>query len=194
VNVERLNHLVRALLLTGLLGVFVYLLLSHLVVDREAKGFGRIRQGAGQDPGIRVLIANRLPPEPLNTHEKVVIEVLQPVEIVAPDDPVKYHEYLKPGASILVKVAGNDGFVLSSKSWTEGEKDLTWSVQSFVLIPRVTRPATDDRVDKDGNPIVPNPRHFEAADQRAVFRLNGVDAQLKPQYRGSLQVLSLIHI
>ena len=188
-NVERLNHLVRALLLTGLLGVFVYLLLSHLADDREAKGFGRIRQGAGQDPGIRLLITNRLPPDPLNTHEKVVIEILQPVEVVAPDDPVKYHEYLKPGASILVKVAGNDGFVLSSKSWTEGEKDLTWGVQSFVVIPRATRPATDDRVDKDGNPTVPNVRHFEAADQRAVFRLNGVDANLKPQYRGSLQVL-----
>ncbi len=188
-NIERLNQGVRTLLLVGLLGVFVWLLLSHLRDDREARGFGRLRVGIGQDPGVRILIANRLPPEPQNTHERVAIEILQPVELVAPDDPQGKHEFLKPGAVVRIDVLGNDGFRLSSRDWSDGSKDRNWAVQSFLLIPRQTRPATDNRTDREGNPTVPNPRLFEAADQRAVFRLQGVDPKNQPLYRGSLQVL-----
>lgn len=188
-NVERINQVARTLLLVGMLGWFIWLLLSHLADDREARGFGRLRQGAGQDPGVRVLIANRLPPEPQNTHDKVAIEILQPAELVAPDDQVTKHEFLKPGAVVRVEVVGNDGFLLSSKDWSDGSKDRRWAVQSFLLLPRQTRPATDNRTDADGNPKLPNPRLFEAADQRAVFRLQGVDPKYQPIYRGSLQVL-----
>ena len=188
-TVERINQIVRALLLVGLFGLFAWLLVTHLAEDREAKGFGRLRQGAGNDPGVRVLLANRLPPEAIETHEKVVIEILQPAELVAPDDPVGKHEYLKAGAKIRVQVAGNDGFALTSNDWHGGAKDLTWAVQSFLILPRATRPATDNRIDHDGNPTVPNPRTFEAADQRAVFRLPGIDSRYQPSYRGSLQVL-----
>ena len=188
-NGERLNQIVRTLLLLGLLGVFVWLLIVHLIEDREARGFGRLRQGAGQDPGVRVLIANRLPPEPINTHDKVSIEMLQPTEIVAPDEPLKNHELLKAGAVVRIEVVGNDGFLLSSRDWSDGSKDRRWAVQSFLVLPRQTRPTTDNRTDHDGNPIVPNPRLFEAADQRAVFRLQGIDPKSQPLYRGSLQVV-----
>ncbi len=188
-NVERVNQVVRTVILSGFLVAFVWLLVRHLAEDRVAKGFGRIHQGASQDPGVRVLLANRLPPEPINTHDQVRVELLQPAELIAPDDPLAKHELLKAGAVIRIEVAGNDGFLLSSKDWTEGSKDLRWAVQSFLILPRATRPATDNRLDRDGNPLVPNPRLFEAADQRAVFRLKGVDPHSEPQYRGSLQVL-----
>ena len=188
-TVERLNQIVRTLLLLGLLVVFVCLLVVRLREDRDAQGFGRVRQGAGQDQGVRVLIANRLPPEPQNTHDKVVFQVLQAAELVAPDDPQKKHEFLKAGAVVRIEVEGNNGFSLSSKDWAQGTRDLHWAVQSFLVLPRFTRPATDNRSDADGNPTVPDPRTFEAADQRAVFRLLSVDPAYQPQYRGSLQVL-----
>ncbi len=186
---ERLNQIIRTLLLLGLLGVFVWLLIGQLLIDREARGFGRLRQGVGQDPGVRVLLANRLPPEPLNSHDKVAIEMLQATELVAPDDPLGKHELLKAGAVVRVEVVGNDGFLLSSRDWSDGSKDRRWAVQSFLVLPRLTRPATDNRIDREGNPILPNPRLFEAADQRAVFRLQGIDPKAQPIYRGSLQVL-----
>jgi SpoIID/LytB domain protein len=188
-NGERLNQIIRTLLLLGLLGVFIWLLIAHLLEDREALGFGRLRQGVGQDPGVRVLIANRLPPEPINSHDKVVIEMLQETEVVAPDDPLGKHELLKAGAVLRVEVVGNDGFLLSSRDWSDGSKDRIWAVQTFLVMPRHTRPATDNRLDRDGNPILPIPRKFESADQRAVFRLQGIDPKFQPLYRGSLQVL-----
>ncbi len=188
-TVERLNQIIRTLLLLGLLSVFVVLLVSHLREDREARGFGRAVQGAGQDPGVRVLLANRLPPEPQNTHDRVTVQILQAAELLAPDDPEHKRELLKPGAVVQIAVEGNNGFSLTSKDWAQGSKDLHWAVQSLLLIPRATRPALDNRVDAEGNPTVPNPRLFEAADQRAVFRLPGIDAKAQPQYRGSLQIM-----
>lgn len=188
-SVERINQIVRTLLLIGLLTVFITLLVGHLREDRESRGFGRVIQGAGQDPGVRVLLANRLPPEPLNTHDRVTIQLLQPVELVAPDDPAKYRELLKTGAVVQINVEGNNGFSLTSKDWAQGSKDLHWAVQSLMIIPRATRPAFESRLDAEGNPTVPNPRKFEAADQRAVFRLLTIDAKSQPQYRGNLQIL-----
>ncbi len=188
-TIDRLNQIVRTLLLLGLLTVFGWLLVRHLLDDRDARGFGRIHQGAGNDPGVRVLLANRLPPEPQNTHDRVTIQVLQAAELLAPDDPEHKRELLKPGAVVRIEVEGNNGFSLTSKDWAQGSKDLHWAVQSLLLVPRATRPATDNRLDAEGNPTVPNPRTFEASDQRAVFRLPSIDAKSQPQYRGSLQVL-----
>ncbi len=182
---ERLNQWVRGLVLCGLLVAFVGALIHTLLKDEATKGFGRAKEGAAADPGVRILIANRLPPEPIATHDKILVEALQPLEVVAPDAPVDRHETLKAGSLLRIDVAGQDGFLLSSQEWGA---DKRWGVQSFFVVPKGAAPV---RTDNDGNPVFVAPRTYEALDHRAVFRL--VSAADKPtklwSYRGSLQVL-----
>ncbi len=182
---ERLNHWIRGIVLVALLAAFAGALLHTLIKDQELKGFGKAKEGASADPGVRVLIANRLPPDPIPTHDKILVEALQPLEVVAPDAPSERHETLKAGSLLRIDVAGQDGFLLSSQEWG-GDK--RWGVQTFFIIPKGAAP---QRTDNDGNPVFVPPRTYEAVDHRAVFRLvSAADKGTRLySYRGSLQVL-----
>ncbi len=181
---ERLNQWIRGLVLCGLLAAFVGALIHTLFKDEAAKGFGRVAEGTAADPGIRVLIANRQPPDPIATYDKILVEALQPLDVIAPDAPVDRHETLKSGSLLRIDVAGQDGFLLSSPEWGAEKR---WGVQSFFIVPKGAAPV---RTDNDGNPVFVAPRTYEAADHQAVFRL--VSAADKPtklwSYRGSLEI------
>jgi peptidoglycan hydrolase-like amidase len=183
---ERFNQVLRPLLLLTLLGWFIWLLVSGLRQDQQAVGLGRSVAGNGIDPGVRVLIQNRDPGEPQRTYPKLVVQVLQAAEVVAPDDPLAKREMLRPGAILRIEPE-IDGLVLSSRDWVSGGKDLRWNVSGVVVQPKLQFPAPE--ADKDGNPLLRDPRGFEAADRRAVFVvLPTVSAGGRPQgpYRGSL--------
>lgn len=184
-NGERISQWVRGILLTGLLLAFAITLGRSLMVDHAAAGFGRNPQGLGEDPGVRVLLANRQPGDPTPTFDKIVVEALQTMEVVAPDAPLEKREVLKPGAKLRIEVVGTEGFFLSSADWG---RDVRLTVQTFYLVPKLANAVP--KLDRDGNPQFTPPRTYEAADARAVFRLIAAErGQRLASYRGSLQVL-----
>ena len=183
------SQVLRISVLVLFLGLFVTLLVQGVMADQDKKGFGRLMLNQGKDTGVRVLLMNRMPPDgAIHTHDKATIEILQPVEVQAPDNPDLKPEQLKAGAILTVEMQGIDGFSLSSKDWVSGSRVLPWPVQSLWLVPRDTDPVIQ-HLDDDGKPKFTDPRTFEAANHRAVFRMVGINPERKPSYRGSLQIL-----
>jgi SpoIID/LytB domain protein len=183
---------VRALLLLGLLGYFAVNLVIGLGRDRSTDEFGRLHLGAGQDPGVRVLISNRSgptlskdqPAEPVRLHESVDLTILQPVDLVTPDDPDNPERRLalRGGSKLLVLPDATDGIVLASKEWGVGGKETHWPVSRVRIQPRATSPAPTAEEAK-ATPGHRDPTGFEAADEDAVFAIQG------RRYRGTAEVL-----
>ena len=189
-RIERLNQVLRPLLLIVLLGWFVWALVAGLREDVRNAGFGRAGEGLGQDPGVRVLLQNREPGEPQRTFPKLVVQVLQAAEVVAPDDPLNKRDTLRAGAVLRIEPE-IDGLVLSSRDWVGGGKDLRWPVAGVVLQPKVQTPPGDAAAGKEANPLLRDPRQFEAADHRAVFALLptvSAGGRTVGPFRGSLYV------
>lgn len=187
-RVERLNQVLRPLLLVVLLGWFAWALIVGVREDVRNAGFGRAGEGLGQDPGVRVLLQNREPGEPHRTFPKLVVQVLQAAEVVAPDDPLNKRELLRAGAVLRIEPE-IDGLVLSSRDWAGGGKDLRWPSTGVVLQPKMQ--GGEAVPDKDGNPLLRDPRQFEAADRRAVFALLptvSAGGRSAGPFRGSLYV------
>lgn len=180
---------VRGVLLMGLLAYFAVSLHTGLMRDERAGNFGRLPQGTGTDPGVRVLLANRLPRsgadpvlDPPRWHDdRVELNILQPVLVVTPDDPDNPERRLelKAGVKLTVLVNSGDGLMLSSRGWGPDGRDLTWNVSRVRITPVTTFP-----IPAEGeSPGRRDPTRFEAADRDAVFTL-GVR-----RYRGSAEIL-----
>ena len=176
---------IRAVLLLGLLAFFAISLCVGLLNDERAGGFGRLEQGTGQDPGIRVLLANRYSggkeiSDPARTHENIELTIYQPVDIVTPDDPDNPERKLtlSGGAKLTVLTDVSDGLVLASREWGSGGREVRWPVTRLVVQPQATLPAS---LEAD----IPGRRDatsFEASNADAVFGLQG------RRYRGSAEI------
>ena len=188
-DVERFNQWVRPVLLIALLGWFTTSLVMGLRADERTRGFGRSAEGLGADPGVRVLIQNRQPGDPHRSFERLVIQALVPIEVVATEDPLGKRERLKAGAKLAINPE-MEGFSLDSEGWVSGGRVLRWNVTGVVLMPVDTRPLLEGpAIDKDGNPMVRNPRSFEEASGRPVCALLstvGVGGKVLGAYRGSM--------
>ncbi len=185
---DRIIIWIRAILLLGLLAFFGSSLVIGLMRDDRAGGFGRLSQGTGQDPGIRVLLANRYiagkeAADAKPVHESVDLTIFQPVAVGTPDHPDSPdHQLLLPaGSRLMVLTDANDGLVLSSREWGVGGREVRWQVSRVVIQPQHTMPAAS------GEEAGQTPAHrdlgtFEANDNDAVFGLQG------RRYRGSVEV------
>nr|MBA3684685.1 hypothetical protein [Planctomycetota bacterium] len=95
--------LVRAVILLGLLLAFTYSLVAALISD-QAGGRSDLSRAAGRDPGLRVLLLDRRDSEhgPQRYHEKLVIDVLRPTWLLAPDQPDNpvYQRKLEPSEQL----------------------------------------------------------------------------------------------
>src|SRR4051812_30987928 len=134
-----INQVIRAVLLLGLLGYFTYSLGHGLLEDERHSGFKRLATGGGEDPGVRVLLENRQPPDPIRAWDKLDIAILQTVDVVTPnlaDDPA-YHLTLHAGATLRLQPDANTGLVLGAKEWG---KDYTWQVSAVRIQPALTEP------------------------------------------------------
>lgn len=180
---------VRGALLVGLLAYFVVSLHAGLVRDERAGGFKRQPQGSGADPGVRVLLANRLPrtgaeptADPPRWHDdRVELTILQPALVVTPDDPDNPERRLavKPGVKLTILVDSGDGLMLNSRGWGPDGRELRWNVSRIRVIPAATFPAQAE----GESPARRDPTRYEAADRDAVFALGG------RRYRGSAEIL-----
>src|SRR4051812_28033793 len=109
---ELINQVVRAVVLLGLLLYFVVSLGRGLIEDERRLGFGPLRTGTGEDPGIRVLLENRQPPEPARTWENTInVTVLEAVDVVTPNipDDATYRLKLHAGAMLSIQPDTNRG-------------------------------------------------------------------------------------
>jgi peptidoglycan hydrolase-like amidase len=181
---DLINHIIRAVLLVGLLGYFGWSLGRGLVEDDRRLGFRRLETGsAGQDPGVRVLLENRQPPDPIRAWDKLDIAILATVDVVTPnipDDPA-YRLTLHAGSTLRVQPDANTGLVLGAKEWG---KDYTWPVSAVRIQPTLTDPEAPPLATGGALPgSKRDPTLFEASDHEAVFALPG------GRYRGSLEVL-----
>ncbi len=171
-------HLLRPLLLLGLLAYFAISLGRGLLDERARTGLGPVVQAAaGGEPDIRVLLMNHLSPDPAATQDKLDISIQQPVDLFAPtlDDP--NHRIVLDANSILhVTPDASPGLLLSCRSWP---KELSWPVPSIRLQPHRTLPAATDP-----DPVARLRDVFEAADRATVFSLPGGN-----RYRGSLEIV-----
>jgi peptidoglycan hydrolase-like amidase len=179
---------IRAILLFGLLAFFASSLYIGLSQDDTAGGFGRLRQGTGQDPGIRVLLASRYAggkeaADPGRTHETIEVTVYQAAVVVSPDDPdnAERRLTLSGGSRLMVLTDANDGLVLSSREWGAGGREVRWPVSRVVVQPQETMPAATAE-EAERSPARRDPTSFEAADRDAVFGVQG------RRYRGSLEI------
>jgi SpoIID/LytB domain protein len=187
-NADRIIAWIRALLLLGLLGFFTGSLVLGLMQDDRAGGFGALRQGIGDDQGIRVLLANRYiagkeASEARPTHERVDLAIYQPVDVVTPDHPdsPEHRLTLPAGAMLVVFTDVNDGLVLSSRDWGAGGREVRWPVSRVVVQPQDTVPEPTAEV-AALSPARRDPTKFEAGDNDAVFGLQG------RRYRGSVEI------
>jgi peptidoglycan hydrolase-like amidase len=176
---------IRAILLLGLLAFFATSLCVGLLHDETAGGFGRLQQGTGQDPGIRVLLANRYSggkeiADPTRSHDTIELTIYQPVDIVTPDDPTNpdRHLTLASGAKLTLLTDVIDGLVLASREWGNGGREVRWPVTRVVVQPQNTLPAS---VDADA-PGRRDATTFEAANADSVFGVQG------RRYRGSAEI------
>jgi peptidoglycan hydrolase-like amidase len=185
IEVEVVVKWVRAVLLLGLLAYFAVSLVIGLARDESAGGFGRQHQDGSQDPGVRVLLANRSnkATEPSRGFERIEwLTILQTVDVVTPDDPGNGERrlVLRGGAKLLVLLAeGTDGMVLSSTEWA---REVTWPVSRIRVVPHTTAPALTEVEAKAGLGRR-DPLFFEAADNDAVFMFQG------RRYRGSAEII-----
>ncbi|MBA3698232.1 MAG: hypothetical protein H0W78_05215 [Planctomycetes bacterium] len=185
-NLDLIIAWIRALLLLGLLTFFGSSLVIGLMQDDRASGIGPLRLGTGQDPGIRVLIANRYiagkeASEAKPVHESVDLTIFQPVSVVTsnrPDSP-EHHLVLPAGSRLMVLTDVSEGLVLSSREWGTGGREVRWDVSRVVIQPQTTAPAADDAA---LSPARRDPTSFEARDNDAVFGLQG------RRYRGSVEI------
>ncbi|MBA2481259.1 MAG: SpoIID/LytB domain-containing protein [Planctomycetes bacterium] len=178
-SLDLLNRLVRAVVLVGLVVFFAYSLVLGLLEDDRR--MGRLEKGGGQDPGVRVLLLNRVPPDPSRFYEKVDVTILEPVDVVTPnipDDP-QYRLTLRAGAILRVQADTNAGLMLGSKEWG---KDYTWPVSAIRIQPQRTDPPAPV-APADINPARRDPTLFEAQDHEPVFTL------ATGRYRGSLDIM-----
>jgi SpoIID/LytB domain protein len=187
-NADLIIAWIRALLLLGLLTFFGSSLVIGLLQDDRAGGFGALRQGTGQDPGIRVLIANRYQggkeiADARPVHEVVELAIYQPVHVVTPDDPNNAERQLTlpAGARLTVLTDANDGLVLSSREWGVGGREVRWQVSRVVVQPQKTLPAATAE-EAALPPARRDPLGFEASDSDEVFGLQG------RRYRGSVEI------
>ena len=132
-QLDRIIFWVRAILLVSLLAFFGGSLVSGLLQDDRDSGFGPLRQGTGQDPGIRVLLTNRYlagkeVAEGKPAYETVDLTIYQPVIVVTPDDAENVERQLKlpAGSRLTIMTDVNDGLVLSSRDWGAGGKEVRW--------------------------------------------------------------------
>ena len=180
---------VRGALLLGLLAYFALSLYRGLARDESAGMIGQQSLTTRPDPGVRVLLANRIvrsgadaAAEPSRWHEdKVEFSILQQVLVVTPDDPDNSERQLllKPGASLTVLVNGPDGMMLNSAGWGRDGREKSWNVSRIRLLPVATFPLPVDHESLSRR----NPCLFEAADRDAVVAFAG------RRYRGAIEIL-----
>ena len=187
-QLDRIIFWVRAILLVSLLAFFGGSLVSGLLQDDRDSGFGPLRQGTGQDPGIRVLLTNRYlagkeVAEGKPAHETVDLTIYQPVIVVTPDDAENVERQLKlpAGSRLTIMTDVNDGLVLLSRDWGAGGKEVRWSVSRIVVQPQQTAPAATAE-EAARSPARRDPTFFEADNTDAVFGLQG------RRYRGSVEI------
>jgi len=179
---EMVNQVVRTVILLGLLCYFAISLIRGLLDDEHRKGLGLSSINPGEDHGIRVLLENRQPPDPIQTWDKIDITILQPVDVVTPsypDDP-SFHLTLSSG-TVHIQPDTNNGLLLSAKEWG---KEYSWAVSEVRIQPAVTDPVAG--VLPSGARATPgqhDPCSFEAGSHDAVFAL------ASSRYRGSLAVI-----
>ena len=178
----------RTILLVGLLAFFGSSLILGLRKDDSESGFGPLRQGTGQDPGIRVLLTNRYlagkeVAEGKLAHEAVDVTIYQAVVVVTPNDPDNTERQLKlpAGSRLSVMTDVNDGLVLSSREWGVGGREVRWQVSRIVIQPQATAPAANTE-EASRSPALRDPTLFEANNNDAVFGLQG------RRYRGSVEI------
>ncbi|MBA3938711.1 MAG: SpoIID/LytB domain-containing protein [Planctomycetes bacterium] len=187
-NADVVFKWVRGVMLLGLLAYFVLSLIQGLVKEHSDAVFGRYAKGAGQDPGVRVLLSNRSGKDPLaepsRTQEQVELTIFQDVDVVTPDDPdnAERHLTLRSGAKLFILVDGPDGMTLSSKEWGSGGKEVRWNVNRVRVQPRATTlsPTAENAKTAPGHL---EPTGFEAVDSQPVFGLTD------RRYRGSAEIL-----
>ncbi|HEX3132775.1 MAG TPA: SpoIID/LytB domain-containing protein, partial [Planctomycetota bacterium] len=187
-NADLIIAWIRALLLLGLLSFFGGSLVVGLMQDDVASGFGPLPHGTGQDPGIRVLIANRYiggkeVAEAKPVHEAVDLAIYQPVSVVTPDQPDSAeHQLLLPaGSRLMVLTDANDGLVLSSREWGTGGREVRWQVSRVVIQPQKTVPAATTE-EAAVSPARRDPTSFEASNNDEVCGIQG------RRYRGSVEI------
>jgi SpoIID/LytB domain protein len=187
-QLDRIIFWARAILLVSLLAFFGGSLVSGLLQDDRESGFGPLRQGTGQDPGIRVLLTNRYlagkeVAEGKPVHEAVELTIYQPVMVVTPDDAENVERQLKlpAGSRLTILTDVNDGLVLSSRDWGAGGKEVRWQVSRIVVQPQQTVPAATAE-EAARSPARRDPTFFEADNTDAVFGLQG------RRYRGSAEI------
>jgi peptidoglycan hydrolase-like amidase len=183
-RVDMVNQVVRSVVLLGLLLYFTVSLILGLIEDEHRKGNWDMVKGGtpGGDPGIRVRLDNRQPPEPIPTWDKIDIIILQPVDVVTPSysqDP-NYHLTLQSGV-LHIQPDTNSGLLLSAKEWG---KEYSWGVSEVRIQPSATDPqpglvASGQRA----GPAERDPGLFESSAHDAVFAVNSL------RYRGSLAVV-----
>ena len=185
---DRIIIRICAILLLGLLAFFGSSLAVGLMRDDRAGGFGPLRQGTGQDPGIRVLLANRYiggkeVADAKPVHEAVDLTIFQPVWVGTPDDPNNPERQLMlpAGSRLMVLADANDGLVLSSREWGAGGREVRWPVSRVVVQPQKTVPALKNE-EAAISPAQRDLTSFEASDNDAVFGLQG------RRYRGSAEI------
>jgi SpoIID/LytB domain protein len=178
----------RTILLVGLLAFFGGSLILGLQHDDRESGFGPLRQGTGQDPGIRVLLTNRYlagkeVTEGKLVHEAVDLTMHQAVVVVTPNDPDNPERQLElpAGSRLSVMTDINDGLVLSSREWGVGGREVRWQVSRIVIQPQKTAPAANAE-EATRSPALRDPTVFEADNNDEVFSLQG------RRYRGSVEI------
>jgi peptidoglycan hydrolase-like amidase len=187
-NADLIIAWIRGLLLLGLLSFFGGSLVVGLMQDDIAGGFGRQPLGTGQDPGVRVLIANRYiggkeAAEAKPVHERVDLAIYQPVSVVTPDQPdsAEHQLTLPAGSVLMVLTDANDGLVLSSREWGTGGREVRWQVTKVVIQPQKTVPAATTE-EAAASPARRDPTSFEASNNDEVFGIQG------RRYRGSVEI------
>jgi peptidoglycan hydrolase-like amidase len=180
---DRTLKLVRAGLLVALLVYFASNLGCVLVRQEHDRGHGRLPPSPGPDPGLRVLILNRLqlhdraPPKGARSFDTLLVQALVPLQITSPDSPAN------PDMRLLLKAGGRlqvrpelDGLNLSSRDFDRGPLSPNWAVTRVWLTPVETDPALAV------GPERPDPTGFEAAGAVSSFAI-GMN-----RYRGSLEL------
>ncbi len=169
--------LLRALILLGLLLAFAWSLVSSISSD-QALGGTSLTSTAGRDPGLRVLILDRREGDlaPLRNHEKLVVDILRPALLLAPDQPDNqlYQRKLEPGDQLTVQPDA-DGllfFCPSEERWPVSR--LRLQPISTTPIPGLSGSHTLSQVD---------PCRCEDISGEAVFAVG------MRRYRGSLEMI-----
>jgi len=165
----------RALVLLGLLAVFVQALGTSVIRDRDFLALPRSQHLAS--PGVRVLLPARDRATPAPRHERLRIDVLVPTLLLSLDHPgnESFQLRLSPGETVQIRPDVLEGITITSTRWGE----LHWQSSQVRIQPAKPVPAPAE--DLPAWKI--DPGHVEAADGAAVFALGD------RRYRGSLTVL-----